>query len=198
MLSKLLQEQKKEKESSLQNKNQNNIIHYCSSDSSLILNNLKTDEKQYTFHLEILPELICLLFYNKHEYDKVSFMLMKEVIFMNTFSFFSLTICEDEISIFLDQNIVNNFITKNKKEIDCDIKFYQEPIAVDRDYRAIRVFDSMDGVSHIGIVSKISTLLSKSDIPILYVNSYNNNYVLVPDKHLEKAKKCLLEYNFVF
>ncbi len=197
MLSKLLQEKKEQEHNQSilcdttevkEDKKNINIPRSFSESSFFTIKakNIKKTEKQYIFNLEVLPINICLLYFNKSEYTKVIYMLMKEVIFQDNYNFFSLTICDDEISVFLDQHIVDKFTEKNSK-------FYHQPNAVDRDYRAIRVYDSIDGVSHIGIVSKISTLLAESNIPILYVNSYNNNYILVPDSELENAKKCLTD-----
>ena len=191
MLSKLLKE-KKDREEMKNDKHDledQKPIHRCFSESSFFAKKAEEEKKvkkEYIFHLEVLNEPICLLFFNKREYTRVTYMLMKEVIFQDTYKFFSFTVCDDEISVFLDQNIVDRFINKNDHT-------YQYPNAVDRDYRAIRVYDSIDGVSHIGIVSKISTILATCNIPILYVNSYNNNYILVPDSELERAKKCLTE-----
>lgn len=141
--------------------------------------------ENYNYNIEILDEKICLLYFNKEHYNKVMYMLMKDVLLQNSNKFFSLTICDNEISLFIDQSIFEKIAEKNEDT-------YHKPNAVEKDYRAIRIFDNVDGVSHIGIVSKISTVLSKSNISILYVNSYNNNYILLSEKDLQEAKECLI------
>jgi hypothetical protein len=193
MLSKLLNKIENNKtENILDSKDEKKNIPRSYSDSSFILKKTK-QETSYNFHLEILPENIALIYYNKNYFNNVTFLLMKEVFFQNTFTFLSLTVCDNEISIFIDQSIAEKFVNTN----DTDSNNFV-PSSIDRDYRAIRVYDSIDGISHIGIVKKISTLMAEHNIPILYVNSYNNNYILISDNDLQNAKKCLTEYGFLF
>jgi hypothetical protein len=170
-------------------------IHRSVSESSF-LNHTKEDtpEKEYTFHLEVLDQPVSLLCFTKSEYKSLMFTLLKEVIFKDEHKFFALTVTDQEISVFLDQDAVDRFIKPTNNYSADNLR----PTAVDRDYRVIKVYDLMDGVTHIGIVSKISTLLAASNIPILYVNTYNNNYILVPDKYLEQAQRVLTSSDFVF
>jgi hypothetical protein len=129
----------------------------------------------YNFNFEILEEKISLLYFPKYSYDEVMYSILKSVLFNPNNIFFSLTCNEDEISLFIDSRYEpkNNYGT------------------IDKGYRVIRIYDNYDGVENIGIVSKISGLLSEKQIPILYVNSYNNNYILIKEKYLEKTKEVL-------
>jgi hypothetical protein len=45
----------------------------------------------------------------------------------------------------------------------------------------------------IGFLSKITTCLADSNIPILVVSTYSRDYVLIPKTHLENARVALLK-----
>jgi hypothetical protein len=92
--------------------------------------------------------------------------------------FFSLTINDIEISIICD-----SFIEEYIKDID---------YIVLKNYKCIKISDDYDNINYVGIVKKISTLLTEIDIPILYINSFNNNFIIVETKFFEIAMKHLI------
>lgn len=131
----------------------------------------------YSYSLELLPNDISLMTIQTTDNDKIITQLLKHVFFSTDPIFYSLTVGNDEISLFIDTKIAH--LIKDAHPID--------------NYRLIRVFDENNGVSLIGIVSKISTIFAANEIPILYVNSFNNNYVLLKNADIDKAKECLRE-----
>ena len=50
------------------------------------------------------------------------------------------------------------------------------------------------GIDHIGIVNKLSGLLKKKGISILYINSFNSNYILVKNRDKENAILALSSF----
>jgi hypothetical protein len=92
--------------------------------------------------------------------------------------FFSLTINDIEISIICD-----SFIEEYIKDID---------YIVLKNYKCIKISDDYDNINYVGIVKKISTLLTEINIPILYINSFNNNFIIVETKFFEIAMKHLI------
>lgn len=52
--------------------------------------------------------------------------------------------------------------------------------------------------SLIGILSKIATILAENNIGIFVVSTYNTDYILVKEKNIHLAKKCLEENNYNF
>lgn len=138
----------------------------------------------YNFNFECLDVKVAVIYFNKQYYDTVIYHILKDVIFNDDINFFSLTFNTDEISLFVDERFVPNI-----KDIN---------YTIDKNYRVIRVYDYNDGIQNVGIVSKLSSLLSSSDIPLLYVNSYNNNYILLKEDYLDKAKEILSKTGFVF
>lgn len=114
----------------------------------------------------ILYPLIQHIFYNKYENPFISF-----------------TETSDETSLFVDQeffdsvhNLPNNYSRKDN-------------------YRLLQIHENDHGIDHIGIVAKIATTFAKNDISILYVNSYNNNFILLEDKDYKKALSLIAVNN---
>jgi len=88
--------------------------------------------------------------------------------------FMSLTISSEEISLILDEKYLSFF---GKKDDNC--------IVIDRNiYNVYQVFNT-DGsdIEYIGIVNKISSIFKEKELPILYINSFNNNFILVSDEY---------------
>jgi len=91
---------------------------------------------------------------------------------------FSITRSRDEITIIMD------------KTLDCftDTYLYKE---VDIGYVLLDIGSFME---ESGLLKKISTHFAQYEIPILYITTVNNNYLLVPKKYEEKTDQ-LLKYS---
>ena len=87
-------------------------------------------------------------------------------------SFTSITRTSDELSIILPQDKIPGGVLAEK------------------DWRVFKVKGPL-GFVLTGVVSSLSTPLAKAKISILYVSTYETDYLLVEEKNLEKAKKIL-------
>lgn len=130
--------------------------------------------------IETLPNKINLYHFNKADIHKVMFQFIKNMALHDDL-FFSYTCSDDEVSLFIDSK--------------CEIKNIN--YSVMQGYRIIKMYDTVDNIDQIGIVSKISTIMKEANIPILYVNSFNENYILVEEKDLGKAKDELYKNDFI-
>jgi len=54
------------------------------------------------------------------------------------------------------------------------------------EYCILRIYQSENAISEYGVVYRLSKHFFEKRIPILYSNSYNNNYIFVPKKHLSE------------
>ena len=94
--------------------------------------------------------------------------------------FYSITKTDEELSIVVneDVNILSNVVEYN--------------------WKAIKIVGTLD-FALIGILSKISTILTQAEISIYALSTYNTDYILVKDDKLEKAIKVLEknEYKFI-
>ena len=92
-------------------------------------------------------------------------------------NFYSITKTDDELSIVLDEDV----------NIETDI--------VEYNWRAIKIIGTLD-FSLIGILSKISTILAQSKIPIFAISTYNTDYILLKADKLEDAIKVLKQNEY--
>ena len=88
----------------------------------------------------------------------------------NRTSFISYTKSGDEVSIIIDRHSLDISELGHIGAINI------EPTI----YKVLQIFENYSGIDHIGIVSKLSKIFFENNIPILYINSYNYNYILYP------------------
>jgi hypothetical protein len=94
----------------------------------------------------------------------------------NTNKFFCITQGETELSLFVPETVAQS-IMQNMPGYTCSIT---------EKYTVLRVFQDTHMIEESGVVSEIAKFFAERNIPILYVNSFNNNYILVreSDQHV--------------
>jgi hypothetical protein len=128
------------------------------------------------FYLELLQDKVFL--YNFNPMYKKEILGFIVPILLDE-HFFNITQNESEYSIFLS--------TKHCKEIE---KFPYLNKAED-EYSILRIYQNEHGINEHGIVYQLSKLFYEKSIPILYINSFNNNYILLPTKHLDELHEWI-------
>jgi hypothetical protein len=118
------------------------------------------------------------LYHFNIRYKKDILLIILQYLLPNKDIFFSLTINDDEISIICD-SFIENYIQGIEH-------------IVLKNYKCIRISDDYDNINYVGIVKKISTLLTEINIPILYINSFNNNFIIVETKFFQMAMNHLI------
>jgi len=66
-------------------------------------------------------------------------------------------------------------------------------ILVEKDWRAFKVEGPL-GFSLTGIVASLSRPLAEAEISILYISTYETDYILVKEENLKKAIKVLSKF----
>ena len=120
-------------------------------------------EKKEKLTLSILPEKLGICHFNKKSPIPD---WAKEI------SFCSITRTPDELSIVCPQDKIPG------------------GILVEKDWRAFKIEGPL-GFVLTGIVSSISDPLAKAGISILYISTYETDYILVKEENLNKAAKIL-------
>lgn len=64
-------------------------------------------------------------------------------------------------------------------------------ISDNRKYSIFNIHEDLPGIDHIGIISHISSLFTANQLPILYINTFSYNLILVSDEYHEKALAIL-------
>ena len=60
-----------------------------------------------------------------------------------------------------------------------------------REYNIVNIHEDVPGIDHIGIVHHISGIFYKNNIPLLYINTYTYNLILISDEFIGKALEVL-------
>jgi len=90
-------------------------------------------------------------------------------------SFTSITRTSDELSIILPQDKIPG------------------GVIFEKDWRVFKVKGPL-GFVLTGIVASLSKPLAGAEISILYISTYETDYLLVEDRNLDKAKKILRKF----
>lgn len=85
------------------------------------------------------------------------------------------------------------FFSKTAEELSLVCPETDLPAAVlqcERGWRALKICDVLD-FALVGILAKISSLLANAGISIFAVSTYNTDYILIKESHLQKAAAAL-------
>lgn len=101
--------------------------------------------------------------------------IIKIILHTDQNKLFSITRSYDEITIIMD------------KSLDCftDNYIYKES------YIGYVLLDTGSFMEESGLLKKISTHFAQFEIPILYITTVNNNYLLIPKKYEEKTDQLI-------
>ena len=128
------------------------------------------------FSIEILEEKVKLYKCSREEYKNI---LSKYKLY-NTDDILCHTQLKDEITLY---HIINNQ-EENKTNNHILSKLC---ISDHRIYNVINIYEDIPGIDHVGIIHNISKLFLEENIPILYINTYGHNIILVSDENIYVA-----------
>lgn len=125
------------------------------------------------FYLELLPDPV-LLFSVPMEYKQCIVGYLLPILMDNT-KFFNISNAEKEFSLFLSKSVHTDQIR--------ELPYVHR---IDDEFSVLRIYQDTHGINEHGVVYNISKHFFEKSIPIIYVNSFSNNYILVPSKHLDE------------
>uniref|UniRef100_A0A6C0KD75 CASTOR ACT domain-containing protein n=1 Tax=viral metagenome TaxID=1070528 RepID=A0A6C0KD75_9ZZZZ len=128
----------------------------------------------HTFSTTLMPRKVRIYKFTRDEYRRHYRLFIKsdENIMCQTF-------LEDEITLY-------------KYSGDDDDAFTDICNVYDRRYyHIVNIHEDIPGIDHIGIVHHISGIFYKNSIPLLYVNTYAHNLILISEEFIDKAMGVL-------
>lgn len=134
----------------------------------------------HDFYFEVVDtnvHLMCINTEHKNQVLPYVLSLMYTTENNNTLGkFFCITQGGTELSLFVPDCIAQNVL----HTLSGYLSSFTEK------YTVLRVFQDTHMIEESGVVTQISKFFAERNIPILYVNSFNNNYVLVreTDQHV--------------
>lgn len=103
---------------------------------------------------------------------------------------------EDYSQVNLENPFVFTGATDDEKSLVCPIALVPEnALTVDKTWSAFRIEGVLD-FSLIGILSKISSLLSENNIGIFAISTYNTDYILTKTTDFQSALRVLEEAGY--
>jgi len=132
------------------------------------------------FSVLILPSKIKLYKCTKDEYKNI----ISKYSLYNEEDILCKTMLEDEVTFYYN--------LKDHKD-NSYVHYVLSKICVSdtRQYTVINIFEDLPGIDHVGIIYNISRLFLKENIPILYINTYGHNLILVSEEYLNRALETL-------
>ena len=112
---------------------------------------------------------------------------------------YGLTVCKVEDIYAVDMDSDFYFLGKTDEEISLVCRTEDTPsLTIERDdgWRGFRIQGILD-FSLIGILSKLSGILSEHEIGIFAVSTYNTDYILVKEENFERALSVLKSEGYV-
>jgi hypothetical protein len=92
------------------------------------------------------------------------------------------------------QTFLDSEVTLYKYVGEDDDRFLEIcSISDPREYHILNIHEDLPGIDHIGIVSCISSLFSMNHIPLMYINTFSYNLILISEEYIEKALEVIKE-----
>jgi len=135
------------------------------------------------FYLELLDDTVYL--YSFDISYKKSILASLLPILLND-KFFSMTQSEKEFSLFISSKLTD-VISELNNYSDFLIRINR----VIDEYSVLRIYQDTHNINEHGIVFRLSKIFYEKNIPILYVNSYSNNYVLIPSTAIKELDEWI-------
>ncbi len=129
------------------------------------------------FSIEIMPFVIKLYKCSREEFKNI---ILKYNIF-DIDDILCQTFLQDEITLYYKYNSESIDNSTN------NMIFSKICTSDNRLYTVINIYEDIPGIDHVGIIYKISKLFLEKNIPILYVNTYGHNLILVSEEHIKNA-----------
>ena len=131
------------------------------------------------FYLELLNDKVYLYSFDITYKNSILSSLLP--VLLND-TFFSITQSENEFSLFLS--------TKSTDIIN-ELNNYGFINHINDEYSVLRIYQDTHNINEHGIVYRLSKIFYEKNIPILYVNSYNNNYIIIPTSAIKELDEWI-------
>jgi len=116
--------------------------------------------------------------------------LLRDTMYELSRSILALTFLENEVTFYLYQ-------LDTADNVALHLRFSDACISDHRRYIGLNIHEDIPGIDHVGIIHRISGYFLKRDIPILYLNTYGHNLVLVAEEYMSVAKQILEEIAWI-
>ena len=98
----------------------------------------------------------------------------------------------------INRHAFANIVDKNEITVVIDESkvVKNEVMSIEKGWKLL-TFDMMLPFELVGFIANISRALADKKIPIFLVSAYSTDHILIKEKDLPKAKKCLQKLGFI-
>jgi hypothetical protein len=126
------------------------------------------------YNIEILEQPIKIYYFSpKNKKELLGHII--PILYDDTF--FNICQSNEEFSLFISSNI--------------DLSNINNLVADHQEYNVIQINYSYHQINDVGVVHEISKIFNSLNIPILYINSFNNNFILIPKNNIIEIEKYI-------
>lgn len=136
----------------------------------------------HRFSVSILPERIRLYTCSRHDYLH---MIVHFRLYDVTKDILCQTFLGDEITFYLYDE------PDHTDNVARQAIFTRSCTSDQRVYHVIDIHEDLPGIDHIGIIHYVSGKFYEKGIPILYINTYGHNLILIAEEHIAAAMHVL-------
>lgn len=133
------------------------------------------------FSISILPQKIKIYKSTRDDFNDI---IIKHKIYAFNKDILCQTFLEDEITLFM-------YINDTKENKISHYLLTKICISDQRIYSIIDIHEDVPGLDHVGIINMISKLFLEKNIPILYVNTFGHNIILISEEYMQEVTLIL-------
>lgn len=136
------------------------------------------------FSVSVLPERIRLYTCSRHDY-------LSMIVHFRLYDINTDVLCQtfhgDEISFYMYDR------PEEAENVARHAIFSRSCTSDPRTYCVADIHEDLPGIDHVGIIHYLSGLFYEKQIPILYVNTYGHNLILISEEHMTTAMSILAQ-----
>lgn len=134
------------------------------------------------FSVSLLPDRVRIYTCSRHDY--LNMIVHFRLYDLNT-DILSQTLLEDEISFFM------YYRPEDPENTARHLIFSRSCTSDPRTYSIMDIHEDLPGIDHVGIIHYLSGLFYEKQIPILYINTYGHNIILINEENVSNAMTIL-------
>jgi hypothetical protein len=146
----------------------------------------ESDDQKYNFI--VLPDPVILASLNKSSCLSSMHLIMGLFYYTDEKIFISFTQNENESSLIVTESYIKKYFFEHKINHDCCI--------YGKKYYVFKMIEYSTEIGKVGIVNSLSKIMADNNISILYITTYNNDYILVEDDKKKEAVDCLVKNGY--
>lgn len=172
----------------------NNVIDPSMSDNDDCYNETTCDAPEDKYNFRLLVDPVILISLNNISPSMSMHLINKLLFYTESDIFVSFTRNQEESSLIVSEKYFNKYKEENNSQ------YIREDghITHGQLYSVFKIIEYSTEINKIGVVNSLSKIMADNEISILYITTFNNDYILVNYESTDKAVRALIAEGYVF